>query len=63
MTGFSFSEEATMTENQHKKYEAFGEIDGDLYRMEADDLSEFDDFIKELDWFQVWDQECGTPVA
>lgn len=52
-----------MTENQHKKYEAFGEIDGDLYWMEADDLSEFDDFIKELDWFQVWDQENETPVA
>lgn len=55
--------EQSTTENRHKKYEAFGEIDGDMYWMEADNLSEFDDFIKELDWFQIWDQECETPVA
>ena len=51
------------SETSHKKYEAFGEIDGDMYWMESDNLSDFDDFIKELDWFQIWDQENGTPVA
>ena len=50
------------TEKPCKKFEAFGEIDGDMYWMEADNLDEFSDFIKELDWFQVWDQEYGTPV-
>lgn len=46
-----------------KKYEAYGEIDGDVYWMEADNLDDFTDFIKELDWFQIRDLENGTFVS
>ena len=39
------------------KYVAFGAIDEEMFYKEADDRNDFNDFIKELDWFLIVEKE------